>query len=163
VLLDVTAGFDEAVIDMLNGGEVYLTGEQPNPNRYRIALLKHGYLAACIRFGIPQGEIADEIRRDLLAARDAPNREAVPQSQLALSLTVLRADDPTSLVLPPVMWAVAREGSTSYEGVLLAGRAFVSWPPRPAPNQTVVTPSQVRITLHVGESIGGTIASVDGS
>lgn len=39
---------------MLNSGHVDLAGLLPDLNRYRLALLKQMYLAACMRFGYPK-------------------------------------------------------------------------------------------------------------
>jgi hypothetical protein len=163
VVLFMDGGFDAEIIDMLNGGRVDLTGLQPDRNRYRIALLKQAYLAACMKFGIPRDEAGDEIRHDLIAARDAPGRRAVPLSQLALGLTVLRRDEPIHVALPPVVWAVAQDTATSDEGVLLAGRVFISWPPQPARGQVIHPPSQVHMALQVDGRVDGTVSSVDAS
>jgi hypothetical protein len=61
--------YDPAIVDMLKSGQVDLAGLLPDRNRYHLALLKHAYLAACMKFGVLQGDAADEIRRDLIAAR----------------------------------------------------------------------------------------------
>jgi hypothetical protein len=37
----------------------------PDWNRCSLALLKQAYLAACLTFGVPEGEMADETRHDL--------------------------------------------------------------------------------------------------
>src|SRR5689334_3212670 len=60
---------DPAIIDMLRSGQVDIAGLLPDRNRYRLALLKHAYLAGCMMFGVLQGEAADEVRHDLITAR----------------------------------------------------------------------------------------------
>jgi hypothetical protein len=71
---------------MLKGPEFALQFVPPNPRLYKLAALKHAYLAACLDLrAIPQTLCADVIRRDLLAARDAPSRREIPPSEYALS------------------------------------------------------------------------------
>jgi hypothetical protein len=108
--------------DAVNSGQVDLMGAQPDRNRYRLAILKHAYLAFCMKFGRPKGEVADEIRRDLTAARDAPSRQDVPQSRLALGLTARRLDGAEATLTAPAARAVVHETAGACEGVILAGR-----------------------------------------
>jgi len=154
---------DPAIIDMLRSGQVDIAGLLPDRNRYRLALLKHAYLAGCMMFGVLQGEAADEVRHDLITARDAAIRQDVPQSRLALGLTVLRCYEPTSYVRAPVVRAVAYEAAGPCEGVLLAGRVFVSWSSQPVDSQKAAAPRQLRVRLQVGGGVPGTVSSVDGS
>ena len=100
-----------------------------------MALLKHAYLAACMTYGVLEGEVADLIRADLVAARDADGPQNVPTSALALGQRVSRGGEPTPGI-PPLVRAVAQEadgpgpgwswaaGSSSLgtTGFLLAGR-----------------------------------------
>lgn len=45
--------------------------QRPDPHRYRLAALKSAYLGACLLLGeIPESPDADEIRTEILAARD---------------------------------------------------------------------------------------------
>ncbi len=147
--------YDPAIIDMLKSGQVDLAGLLPDRNRYHLALLKHAYLAACMKFGVLQGDAADEIRRDLIAARDAASRQAVPESRLALGLTVLRRHQPSSPVTAPVVTAVAHEPTGPCHGVLLAGRVFVSWSSRPVDVHEPAASRQLRATLQVGGRLDG--------
>jgi hypothetical protein len=147
--------YDPAIIDMLKSGQVDLAGLLPDRNRYHLALLKHAYLAACMKFGVLQGDAADEIRRDLNAARDAASRQAVPESRLALGLTVLRRHQPSSPVTAPVVTAVAHEPTGPCHGVLLAGRVFVSWSSRPVDVHEPAASRQLRATLQVGGRLDG--------
>jgi hypothetical protein len=56
-VLVVDGGHDPAIIDMLKSGEVDLAGLLPDRDRYRLALLKHAYLAgAC-------GSVCSKARR----------------------------------------------------------------------------------------------------
>jgi hypothetical protein len=147
--------YDPAIIDMLKSGQVDLAGLLPDRNRYHLALLKHAYLAACMKFGVLQGDAADEIRQDLIAARDAASRQAVPESRLALGLTVLRRHQPSSPVTAPVVTAVAHEPTGPCHGVLLAGRVFVSWSSRPFDVHEPAASRQLRATLQVGGRLDG--------
>jgi hypothetical protein len=147
--------YDPAIIDMLKSGQVDLAGLLPDRNRYHLALLKHAYLAACMKFGVLQGDAADEIRQDLIAARDAASRQAVPESRLALGLTVLRRHQPSSPVTAPVVTAVAHEPTGPCHGVLLAGRVFVSWSSRPVDVHEPAASRQLRATLQVGGRLDG--------
>jgi hypothetical protein len=152
--------YDPAIIDMLKTGQVALAGLLPDRNRYRLALLKHAYLAACMKFGVLQGDTADEIRRDLMAARDAASRTDVPQSRLALGLTVLRRHRPCRPGTAPVVWAVAHVPADPCDGVLLAGRVFVSWSSRPFGVRQPEAPRQLRATLQVGGRLDGAVPSI---
>jgi hypothetical protein len=149
--------YDPAITDMLKSGQVDLAGLLPDRNRYHLALLKHAYLAACMKFGILQGDAADQIRRDLIAARDAANRKAVPESALALGLTVLRQHEPFRSAAAPVVRAVAHEPTGPCHGVLLAGRVFVSWSSRAVDVHRPAAPRQLRVALEVSGRLDGTV------
>jgi hypothetical protein len=149
--------YDPAITDMLKSGQVDLAGLLPDGNRYHLALLKHAYLAACMKFGVLQGDAADQVRRDLIAARDAASRKAVPESTIALGLTVLRQHQPFRPVTAPVVRAIAREPTGPCRGVLLAGRVFVSWSSRPFDVQKPAAPRQLRATLQVSGRLDGTV------
>jgi hypothetical protein len=152
--------YDRAITGMLKSGQVDLAGLLPDRNRYHLALLKHAYLAACMKFGVLQGDAADQVRRDLIAARDAANGKAVPESALALGLTVLRQHQPFRPVTAPVVRAVAHEPNGPCHGVLLAGRVFVSWSSRLLDIHQSAAPRQVRATLQVGSRLNGTVPSM---
>jgi hypothetical protein len=160
-VLLVDGKIDPAILDMLRTGQVDLAGLMPDRNRYRLALLKHSYLVACMRFGTLVGDVADEIRRDLIAARDAPSREEVPVSRLALGLTVVRFVAPWPGVTAPAIRAIIHEDSGPCEGVILAGQVFVSWSSLIGAIAPAATPRQLRVSLMVGGTMDGTISAVD--
>ncbi len=118
-----------AVRDMITSGEWRMNYRLPDPRRYRLALLKHAYLAACLHLGtVPDTATARSIRADLLAARDAPRSTRPPESEAANRLKVYRSDvgvqgPPLALVARPEGVAPTREPLIS-----LAGALFVSWP-----------------------------------
>jgi hypothetical protein len=120
--------FDPALGDMLRHGEFSFQYVPPDANRYRLAALKHAYLAACLqRMAIPETPTAEAIRRDLLAARDATSNQRVPTGSYAPhfplrktykqphgpSAALVLLEDPNS---PPEFW------------ILLAGTLLVPWP-----------------------------------
>jgi hypothetical protein len=78
---------DSEILDILRaGGEITIHGVQ-DLNAYRIAALKHAYLAACLWLGvIPQTPSAERIRTDLLAARNAARTDQLPDSNEAAKL-----------------------------------------------------------------------------
>lgn len=121
---------DPAVRLMLQHGGFEWTWTRPDPNRVRLGALKSAYLAACLNLReIPMTATADVIRRDLVAARDAPSGRAIPTSAVAGQLSLMRsfaaprgpslalmsapATDPD---MPPEVW------------ISLAGTVFVRWP-----------------------------------
>jgi hypothetical protein len=118
---------DPQIPAMLASGKVYLDIRPPNRNRYMLALLKSAYLAASLKVDILEDPGAEEVRHDLLAARNASSRETVPMSALALGLTVLRRYDAVPPNFPPVVRAVLHDDGGPVDGVVLAGRIFVSW------------------------------------
>jgi hypothetical protein len=146
---------------MLESGVVDLTGLIPDPNRYRLALLKHAYLAACLKFGKLVGAPADQIRHDLIAARDAAGRKNVPYSALAMGLTVLRVHSSTPPVPSALVHAVVLAEEEPMHGVILAGRVFVSWFATPPAEPPLVSPRQLSARLHVGPVISGVVRDVD--
>lgn len=123
---------DPAVRDMLRAGRMDFSYNLPSPNVRLIAALKHAYLAACLHLRqVPVGVEADEVRRDLLAARDAESPEAMPVSEHAARLSLMRSYVPPSGpslalgVLDGQPEAAAKAGGW---WVSLAGVLFVSWP-----------------------------------
>lgn len=84
-----------AVDPMLRSGSFSMTYRPPDSRRYRLALLKHAYLAACLYLGyVPGIPEADEIRHDLIAARG--HTEARPAAR--------QPDGRTAQVLPLGLW-----------------------------------------------------------
>ena len=166
MVLLMNGRFDPGIIEMLRTGQVDLMAFRPSPNRYRLALLKQVYLAAClICRAVPAGQVADQIRRDLLAARDVNDRYRVPESKLAAALTVMRLDrrDGEPASVPPIMTAIAHEADGPQAGILLAGQVFVSWPSLPGDGCPAEEDLRVRYRLQVGGSVDGTVSSVNES
>jgi hypothetical protein len=118
----------QAVDPMLRSGSFTMTYRPPDSRRYRLALLKHAYLAACLYLGyVPGIPDADEIRHDLMAARDTPRRDQPPSSRLAERLKFYRSG--RGRQGPPLAIVAARRPGEDPEPLIsLAGTLFVSWP-----------------------------------
>ncbi|MEU8251644.1 HNH endonuclease [Nonomuraea sp. NPDC048916] len=160
-VLLLSGSIDPAIDEMLQGGEITLAGLLPDENRCRLALLKHAYLAACLRAGAPAGADGDLVRHDLIAARDATGRSEVPYSPLAMGLTVIRHVGATPLASAPLVRAVVHLSEEPIEGVLLVGRIFVSWSSTFNPGHRPDQDRHLQVSLQVGEPISGTVQSVD--
>lgn len=122
---------DPAVRDLLRGGGMNLSYDLLNPNVRLIAALKHAYLAACLHLRrVPVGPEADAIRTDLLAARDAESPQAMPVSEHAARLLLMRSYAPPSgpSLAVGVIDSQTESAKASGWWVSLAGVLFVSWP-----------------------------------
>ena len=113
---------------MLKESEFALLFLPPNPRFYKLAALKHAYLAACLDLrDIPRTPSADVIRRDLLAARDAPSRRETPASEYALSMPLMRTlEQPRGPSL--ALGYVQRPDGLAEWWISLAGTIAVPWP-----------------------------------
>jgi dihydrofolate reductase len=142
------------------GRRLFPAGLLPDWNRVNVALLKHAYLAACMTYGVLEGEVADLIRTSLVAARDADGPQNVPTSALALGQRVSRGGEPTSGI-PPLVRAIAQEADGPGPGVVLGGWVFVSWYYRiPAGRKATPQRRQLNVPLRVGRKSDGTVSSV---
>lgn len=127
----IAAGrIDTVVSDMLAAGLIHLEVQPPQPRRYRLAALKHAYLAACLHLReIPDTGEAHRIRSDLVAARDATTFELLPHSAAAAALGLARSFAPPNgpplalLAMPAV-----ESGGPSTPWISLAGTLAVQWP-----------------------------------
>ncbi|SCL32889.1 hypothetical protein GA0074692_3436 [Micromonospora pallida] len=150
---------DPSLEEMLRSGEVDLNGLLPDRNRYRLALLKQAYLGMCIALkGIPRGAISDQVRRDLIATRDAPSRQEVPTSALALGQFVRRFNQPQTDA--PAALAVYSDNGRELSGVILVGRIFVAWEFRDALKSEPAGTNAIQGHLRVGKPVQGTVISV---
>jgi HNH endonuclease len=137
LLMDESA--DRGVRELLLSGKIDLTAYEPDRNRVRLGLLKHAFLAACMACGPLEGPEADAVRADLIAARDAPSRDGVPRSDIALGLTDLRSTGtprPNDLVLRCIATGA---DNVELHGVSLAG-TWRPTPTEPATRSGVVHP-----------------------
>jgi hypothetical protein len=114
---------------MLKGHEFSLLLTPPDPNRYKLAALKHAYLAACLELRtIPETPSAEVIRQDLRGARDATSRAGVPVSQYARSMPLMRTHEQPAE--PSVALAIVRRSDDGVAEIwiALAGTIAVPWP-----------------------------------
>lgn len=154
---------DEQIRDLLNSGDVKLTATAPDPNRLRLAALKHAYLSACVHLrAIPPG--TDQVRAELIAARDAPNRDQVPYSPTAAGIEILRIDpDGNRPPAHPLLHAAANIDGQIEQGALLGGKVFVSWSSAPIPEPATRPPARFTATMQILGRHEGTVTSVDGN
>lgn len=122
--------YEPRLSDMLGIGEFQLTIQPPDPARYRLAALKHAYLAACLnRQAVPDTASAEQIRNDLVAARDAPRDGAFPRSPYADALPMWRSyRQPASPVLAVGLADAGRDDERREVMILLAGSVALAWP-----------------------------------
>jgi hypothetical protein len=122
--------FDPAIYEMFTPGEVVGTFQPPVEKLYRLAALKHVYLAACLHFGdIPSARSAERIRGALCVARDASDRRSIPASDDAQRLRILRTYRAPSGPSLALMEELDTNGQATGQPLIsLAGTILVSWP-----------------------------------
>jgi hypothetical protein len=116
--------------------------------------------AECPRNGVPQGPLYDLIRRDLIAARDAVDRDVIPFSVLATGLRFFRVTDLSDEITAPVVAAIGLTASGSDRGVVLGGRLFVSWTLTPNLEQEAVPRPRLSTTMTIGAAMDGMVEAV---
>jgi HNH endonuclease len=100
----------------------------PDPRRYKLAALKHAYLAACLDLcAIPDTPCADVIWRDLRAARDAPSRASVPVSEYAMAMPMMRTHEQPREPSIALGLLPRADGATEW-WIALASSIAVPWP-----------------------------------
>jgi len=118
------------IMEMIRSGTFWLNFRRPDPGRFKIAALKHAYLAACLYLGyVPDSPDADEIRADLIAALNTPRRLPPPRSQHAERLALYRSEQPP--LGPPLAIVATRPEDPDEQPqylISLAGTLYVSWP-----------------------------------
>ncbi len=128
-VLLVMGAIDDGVRQMLIAGQFEAEFAPPDPERYRIAALKHAYLAACLHLRtIPLGSTADEIRHELLQARDASRSGPVPPSTHADLLQLSRSFDAAPDLPPLALVTLVDQEDNELERIVLAGTLALSWP-----------------------------------
>lgn len=118
------------VKQMLASGKLDMHYRPSEPRRYKLALLKHAYLAACLhRKDVPDTELARAIRADLVTARDAITDAQLPESKPARRINVYRSH--LGRQGPPLALVAKQDPSGEIEPevlISLAGVIFVTWP-----------------------------------
>jgi hypothetical protein len=126
---------DPGVRKMLANGGISMSFRLPDPARWRLAALKHAYLAACCHLGaIPDTAAAEQIRDLLVAAREAPPRSTSELPSIAAELGIGRTDGPPQG--PPLALMAAPGGgprAADEPWISLAGTVLVRWPLPDAP------------------------------
>jgi hypothetical protein len=147
--------------EILATGDVDMQFDAPERQRWSLALLKSVYLALCIKFGVLEGSWADQVRADLIAARDAPGRADVPPSDIAQRLHILRGFGPEPISADPIITGIMHGPDGPLEGVLLAGRLFVSWSPTNEDSTALEAGAGRRVTtMCVGAPIESLVTAV---
>jgi hypothetical protein len=118
------------IMEMIRTGTFWLHFRPPDPRRFKLAALKHAYLAVCLYLGyVPGIRDAVEIRADLLAARDTPRHVPPPVSGHADRLSLYRSDlAPQGPPLAIVATCPENPDEEPEYLISLAGTLFVSWP-----------------------------------
>ncbi|SDO00476.1 hypothetical protein SAMN05660199_01098 [Klenkia soli] len=79
---------------MLQGSGFSLLITPPAPHLYKLAALKQAYLAASLDLTtIPQTPVAEAVRRELMAARNAPSRRHIVSSEFVRSMPIMRTHE----------------------------------------------------------------------
>ncbi|MGW5685238.1 HNH endonuclease [Nonomuraea sp. NPDC003754] len=156
-LVTMGGGSEDDFRAMLLSKQVVVRGRGPDPNILRLALLKHVYLAQCLRSGVPEGALADHIRESIVAARDASRRDPMPVSPVALGLTVVRFSVDERLSASPLVAARIELPDGPMDGVIMLGRFFVSWPAYPPADIQPIDNLWIEYVLEVGDPVTGTI------
>lgn len=114
---------------LLESGQFDMEWVLPDRSVWAIAALKHAYLGACLVLGrIPHTPLARQIRHDLIAVRDTPDRDALPASECAEALRINKTHAPASSVSVGLVEVLDANGARVDRGLLLAGTLFISWP-----------------------------------
>jgi hypothetical protein len=121
---------DSGVREMLHDGGLSVFFREPDPARWRLAALKHAYLAACCCLGaVPESATADVIRVLLIGARDAASGSHLQLSQMAAGLGIGRTHGAPRGPSLALMAVPTRESEGSAEAwISLAGAVLVRWP-----------------------------------
>lgn len=127
-VLIIDGPMDPDAEPMLKEPNFALTFTPPDPRRYKLAAMKQAYLAACLDLAsIPATPCAEVIRRDLLAARDAPSRSDTPVSDYALSMPLMRTHEQPQEPSIALSYISRPDGLAEF-WILLAGTIAVPWP-----------------------------------
>lgn len=146
--------------EMLASGQIDLSAHGADINNVRIAILKQLYLAECLDSGIPQGPLADQIRHELITARDAPSRRDVPISILSTALNFYRITHLDLDTSTPLATAVATFAADTVAGIVLAGRVFVSTTLTHVPTRLVQRQQDLSTRMYIGTPTPGIVTSV---
>ncbi len=120
---------DPALDTILRSGAGQIEYGVPNPKVWRVAALKHAYLAACLALGeVPDTDHAAAVRGVLVATRDRERGQLPPETGLSKGLRLARSHQPAQGPTVLLVALVDAEGRPTDYGVSFAGTLFVSWP-----------------------------------
>jgi len=120
---------DPQIADKFQGGANFnLHYSPPDIRRVRIAALKSAYLAACLVTGeILTTPEADQVRAELLAARDQRRRDTPLLGPAAQAIRLARTHGPALPGQIALVHAQPSDDSDPHFAVSLAGTLLVSW------------------------------------
>ena len=120
---------DPSVGAMLASGSAQIQYRTPNPRVWRVAALKHAYLAACLALGeIPDTEHAAALRGILAMTRAAKRGQLPPENNLAKTIRVAQSNQPAHGPTVLLVALVDAGHEIVDYGLSFAGTLFVSWP-----------------------------------
>lgn len=129
VIIEDMGRRDPNIGAMMASGAAQIHYRIPNPRVWRVAALKHAYLAACLALGeIPNTAHAAALRGVLLATRDARRGELPPENNLAKTIRIARSNQPAHGTTVLLVALVDAANEIVDYGLSLAGTLFVSWP-----------------------------------
>jgi hypothetical protein len=120
---------DPQITDKFDAGATFdLHYSPPDLRRVRIAALKSAYLGACLVTGeILTTPEADQVRAELLAARDLRRRDAMTLGPAARAIRIARSHGPASPGHVALVHAQPSNNSDPHFAISLAGTLLVSW------------------------------------
>lgn len=119
---------DPAIQELLDGGQVDMHFIEPDVSAIKIGAIKNAYLAACLHLKeVPRTDRAEEIREELVAARDSVRGGRLQLSPLFQSIRLSRSN---ATPVPGAIELVAFAGETDQlEFAISFSRVFaVDWP-----------------------------------
>lgn len=120
---------DPALEAILTSGTGQIHYSIPNPRVWRVAALKHAYLAACLALGeVPNTEHAAYVRGVLLTTRDTDRGQLPPETGLSKGLRVAQSHQPAQGPTILLVALIDDDGQPLDYGFSFAGTLFVSWP-----------------------------------
>jgi hypothetical protein len=131
-VLFVDGGADPDLPRILGSGTGFsLEYAMPDLDRVRLALLKSAYLGACLLLGqIPQSDRANEIRAELLAAREASRTSPLTISEATKQLRHGRSYLPAGEPTIGLAVIAAADGGLEFS-ISMANVLAVDWPLEP--------------------------------